>query len=323
MESKKAKQIKFRHLSVFVESTRAGSLKRAAERLCLTQPAISKTLKDLEDILGTSLMGRGRGGLHLTREGEVFLPFAEQSLAALEHGLSSLEAINAGDATPLRVGALPSVAADLLPVAVDVFARLSPATPVTLEEGRISSMLEHLRMGYLEFVIGRLGKPETMIGLSFTQLYAENVVFAVAADHPLARGCDLGDLQDWLVLYPPATAAIRSFVDRFMISHGLGRLPQRLDTVSGAFGRSMTLGPRQAIWIISEGVVARDIAAGRMVSLPIDTSPMAGPIGIMARSEEDPTPPMRLFRQALLEARDLTRGITPNPITQPQDPDRL
>ncbi|WP_095589486.1 pca operon transcription factor PcaQ [Actibacterium ureilyticum] len=309
MATNKAKQIKMRHLSAFVESTRAGSLKLAAERLFLTQPAISKTLKDLEEILGVSLMDRGRGGLSLTREGEVLLPFAEQSLAALEHGLSSLEAINAGDASPLRVGALPSVAADLLPVAVDVFARLSPATPVTVEEGRISSMLEHLRMGYLEFVIGRLGKPETMIGLSFTQLYAENVVFAVAADHPLAQGCELEDIANWLVLYPPATAAIRSFVDRFMITKGIGRLPDRLDTVSGAFGRSMTLGPRKAIWIISEGVVSRDIAAGRMVALPLDTSAMAGPIGIMARSEEDPTPPMRLFRQALLAARDQTRGL--------------
>lgn len=307
MENNKAKLIKFRHLAAFVESTRTGSLKAAAERLFLTQPAISKTLKDLEEILGVCLMERGRGGLNLTREGEVFLPFAEQSRAALEHGLSSLEAINAGDAAPLRVGALPSVAADLLPVAVDSFARLSPSTPVTVEEGRISSMLEHLRMGLLEFVIGRLGKPEIMVGLSFTQLYAENVVFAVAAEHPLARGCKLEELMDWLVLYPPQTAAIRPFVDRYMISNGLGRLPNRLDTVSGAFGRSMTLGPRQAIWIISEGVVARDIAAGRMVSLPLDTSAMAGPIGIMARSEEDPTPPMRLFRQALLEARDLTR----------------
>jgi LysR family pca operon transcriptional activator len=62
----------------------------------------------------------------------------------------------------------------------------------------------------------------------------------------------------------------------------------------------MVLGSARAIWIISQGVVAGDIAAGRMVPLPIDTSAMAGPVGIMARSEEEPTPSVRLFRQALL-----------------------
>ncbi len=102
-----------------------------------------------------------------------------------------------------------------------------------------------------------MGRPETMAGLSFTQLFSEQVVFAVAIDHPLAH----------------------------------------------ATGRTMTLGPAAAIWIISKGVVAQDIEAGRMVTLPIDTSTMAGPVGILARSEEDPTPTIRLFLQSILEAR--------------------
>ena len=104
-----------------------------------------------------------------------------------------------------------------------------------------------------------------------------------------------------MVLYPPKEAAIRSLVDRFMITHGIADWPKRLETVSGAFGRSMTLGPAQAVWIISQGVVARDIAAGRMVTLPIDTGEMSGPVGILSRAEEDPTPTIRLFRQALLD----------------------
>ena len=103
MESNSATRIKSRHLASFVEATRSGSLKTAATHLYLTQPAISKALKDLEDILGARLLERGRGGLSLTREGEVFFPFAEQSLAALSHGVASLEAISAGRAAPLRI----------------------------------------------------------------------------------------------------------------------------------------------------------------------------------------------------------------------------
>lgn len=303
MESNRLRQIKMRHLSAFVETVRCGSLKAASERINLTQPAISKTLKDLEMILGATLMHRDRGGIELTREGTVFQQFAEQGLAALSHGLSSLDALSAGTATPLRIGALPSVAADLLPDVILRFADLSPATPVTVEDGRIGDLVHRLRSGDLDLIVGRMGRPETMAGLSFTQLYSEQVIFAAAPDHPLAHESTLEALRGFRILYPPKGAAIRPLVDRFLISHGIGDWANRIETVSGAFGRAMTLGPAQAIWIISHGVVAGDIDAGRLIRLPIDTSTMTGPVGIMARSEEDPTPTIRLFRQALLEAK--------------------
>ncbi|SFE96524.1 LysR family transcriptional regulator, pca operon transcriptional activator [Sulfitobacter brevis] len=295
-----------RHLSAFIETVRCGSLKAASERIFLTQPAISKTLKDLENILGVALMHRDRSGIELTREGAVFQQFAEQALAALGHGLASLDALSAGTAAPLRVGALPSVAADLLPDVIMQFAEFSPATPVMVEDGPIEGLIDRLRAGALDLIVGRMGPPERMVGLSFTPLYAEQVVFAVAADHPLAAADTPEMLASACVLYPPKGAAICSAVDRFLLSQGGADWPKRIETVSGAFGRAMTLGPAQAVWIISQGVVARDIAAGRMVRLPIDTSTMAGHVGIMARSEEDPTPPMRLFRQALLEPRTAT-----------------
>ncbi|MEM7472905.1 MAG: pca operon transcription factor PcaQ [Pseudomonadota bacterium] len=301
MEIDKLRQIKMRHLSAFVETTRCGSMKLAAKRIFLSQSAISKTLKDLEAILGAPLLLRDRGGIELTREGAVFRQFAEQSLAALSHGIASLDALSTGTTTPIRIGVLPSVAADLLPDVVETFKLLSPMTPVSVEDGAIGDLVERMRAGALDLVVGRMGQPEKMLGLSFTQLYSERVVFAVAADHPLAGCTDLAVAQGSLALYPPIGAAIRPIVDLFMISNGIGEWDNRLETVSGAFGRAMTLGPAQAIWIISQGVVARDIAAGRMVALPIDTSEMAGPVGILARAEEDVTPPMRLFRQTLLD----------------------
>lgn len=304
MEIKNARSIKIRHLAAFIEITRTGSLKAAAERVFLTQPAISKTLKDLEEIVGAPLLERDRGGVGLTRQGEIFLPFAEQSLAALNHGLASLEAANAGSATPLRVGALPSVAAGLLPGAVQCFADLSPTTPVSVEDGRLGALVDRLRSGELDLVIGRMGRPETMTGLSFTQLYSEHVVFVVAPDHPLKDCGTLAALSNWLVLYPPKGSAIRPLVDRFMIAHHEDAFPKRLETVSGAFGRSMTLGSAHAVWIISRGVVAQDLAAGHLVALSIDTSMTSGPVGIMARAEEDPTPPARLFRKALIAAAE-------------------
>ncbi len=301
MELKKLRSIKLRHLLAFVETVRSGSLKSGAERVHLTQSAISKTIKDLEGILGVTLLKRNRGGIELTREGEVFRQFAEQGLASVSHGVASLDALTAGRSSPVRIGALPSVAADFLPEVIQVFRDLAPSSNVLVEDGSVGSLIERLRSGELDLVIGRFGHPETMAGLSFTQLYSEQVVFAAAADHPQAQETDPSKLAETTILYPPPEAAIHPLVERFMISEGISSWPKVVETVSGPFGRAMTLGNTRAIWIISQGVVARDVAAGLMVTLPIDTSTTKGAVGVMARSEEDPTPAMRLFRQALLD----------------------
>ncbi len=85
------RRIKFRHVQCFVEIARERSLKNAAEKLYLTQPAISKTLKELEEIVGATLMLRNRSGVSLTKEGEVFLHFSQMSLASLQQGLDGVE----------------------------------------------------------------------------------------------------------------------------------------------------------------------------------------------------------------------------------------
>ena len=82
------RRVKYRHIAAFVEITRQRSLKRAAEVLNLTQPAISKTLAELERTLGVQLLNRGRAGVSLTREGEVFLQFAEVSLGEILHEIA-------------------------------------------------------------------------------------------------------------------------------------------------------------------------------------------------------------------------------------------
>ena len=298
------RRIKFRHLEVFTSIARSQSLKRAAENLNLTQPAVSKTLKDLEVILGVALLERGRGGVRLTPEGEVFLSHAEQSMAALQSGLNNIASLGQGGAAQISVGALPSVAAHLLPKAVLAFRRQAPDTVLRVLEGPHDHLTDQLRSGTLDLVVGRLGAADTMVGLSFTQLYTEDVVLVVAPGNPLAGITRLDQIQGFPVLYPPGSAAIRPLVARMMMAKGLALFGNRIEAASSAFGRAMTLGPAQAVWVISKGVVAADLASGALVPLNIDTSDTAGPVGVMARSEEAPSAVALLFRQSLFGAVD-------------------
>ncbi|WP_300551101.1 pca operon transcription factor PcaQ [Roseovarius sp.] len=295
------RRLKVRHLQAFVEIARQKSLKRAAEILNLTQPAISKTLKELEEIAGVTLLERSRGGVVMTLEGDVFLRYATSSLTAIDQAMTSISAIRKGERGRVAVGALPSVAARMLPQAVQLFTRLAPNATPQVEDGPHGFLVDRLRAGKLDLVIGRLGKPDTMKGISFTQLYAEDVVVVCAPGHPLAEAGALTDIGDYPVIYPPKDAAIRPLVDRMMIADGMGDFPRRIESVSAAFGRGFTLGG-DALWIISTGVVAGDIAAGRLIALPIKTGLTAGPIGVMARAEDDLTPLAQMFRQAAIRA---------------------
>ncbi|NDW47200.1 pca operon transcription factor PcaQ [Ruegeria sp. PrR005] len=292
------RRIKFRHIQCFVEIARERSLKTAAEKLFLTQPAMSKTLKELEEIVGTTLMRRSRSGVVLTRPGEVFLHFAQMSIASLQQGLDGIELEGRRQKDKLSVGALPSVAAHLMPLVVTEFARLAPNALLRILDGPHGYLTERLRLGELDLVIGRIGPSDTMQGISFTQLYDEQVVFVVRPGHPLLSDPDLRRVADWPVIYPPAGAAIRPLVEQFLIANGVGEFPNRLETVSGAFGRVYT---RQSdcIWIISRGVVAKEIAEGRLVALPFRTELTQGPVGLMTRPDHPETPVRQLFALAV------------------------
>ena len=290
------RRIKLRHLEAFVEIARLGSLKRAAERLHLTQPAISRTLAELEQILGARLLMRGRGGAQLTAQGEVLFDFAQAGLGALERGLDGAAGPR-HSLSQLRLGALPSVAARLLPDLVSVLEGLAPDLLLTIADGSHDHLTGLLRAGTLDLVLGRLGAPDTMRGLSFAQLYLEEVVFVTRPHHPILATPSLDRLADFTVIFPPPWAAIRPAVERLLIAHGQPIPPRRIETVSGAFGRVHTA-RSDAVWVISAGVVSNEIADGRLVRLPISGAGTAGPVGLMRRATDRETPDMRLLARA-------------------------
>lgn len=295
------RRIKFRHLDAFSAIARAGSLKQAAEQLHLTQPAISKTLKELEEIAGARLMERSRAGVRLTPSGDVFLQFAEQSTNALRQGLRSVK--GGGEMSGrLRIGALPSVAGARVPQAVARFMEAAPDTLVEVQEGLHHDLTAQLRSGALDLVVGRLGRPDTMAGLTFRQLYTEPVIVVAHPGSCAAQLTMLADLLECLVLYPPQNSAIRPLVARAMISAGLPLFEKRIETTSAAFARATLAQNSHAVWVISQGVVQADLDVGRLTALDLTLSQTAGAVGVMSRADEIATSAARSFVKILAEA---------------------
>ncbi|MCR6500628.1 pca operon transcription factor PcaQ [Shinella sp. CPCC 101442] len=303
-------RIKVRHLQTFVEVARQKSVMKAAGLLHVSQPAVTKTIRELEEVLGVAVFERDGRGIRITRYGEVFLKHAGAALAALRNGLDSVSQARAGAAPPVRIGALPTVSTRIMPGAMRLFLGEETGARVKIVTGENAVLLEQLRVGDLDLVIGRLAAPEQMTGFSFEHLYSEKVVFCVRAGHPLlAGGALLARLGAFPVLMPTRGSIIRPFVERFLIANGIGEVANPIETVSDAFGRAFVR-EGDAVWIISEGVVAGDIAEGVLAALPLDTSETKGPVGLTMRADAVPSLPLAILMQTI---RDVAGAITRSP----------
>ena len=296
-------RIKFRHLQCFLEVARQGSVVKAADVLGITQPAVSKTLKELEDTLDVSLFDRTIRGAKLTPFGDVFLRHAGASVAALRQGVDGIAQVrNRGGAT-VTVGALPTVSAGMMPRAILAYKRRATGTTVRVITGDNAILLAALRVGEVDLVVGRLAEPEQMKNLVFEHLYTEPVSFVVRPDHPLTReaGFALTRILDFTVLLPSEGSIIRPAVDRLLLANGIGGVPDRIETVSMPFGRRYVRSS-DAVWIISRGVVAEDIAEGVLAELDVDTAITNGPVGLTMRADQPAGVAVLMLMQTIREA---------------------
>ncbi|WP_284778134.1 pca operon transcription factor PcaQ [Agrobacterium sp. lyk4-40-TYG-31] len=295
-------RIKFRHIQTFVEIARQKSVVRAAATLRISQPAVTKTVRELEEVLGVTLFERDGRGIKLSRSGEIFLKHAGATMTALRQAVDSVSPDAARIGTPLRIGALPTVSVSIMPQAMVSFLAEDTGSTVKIVTGENAVLLEQLRVGDLDLVVGRLATPDKMTGFSFEHLYSEKVRFVVQAGHPLlAENISIFErLHEFPVLTPTRNSVIGPVVDQFLLAHGVAPLPTRIETVSDAFGRAF-LRKSDAVWIISEGVVAADIADGTLVVLPLDTTDTSGPVGLTMRADTQPSLPLSLLMQTIRE----------------------
>lgn len=295
-------RIKFRHLQTFLEVARQRSVGKAAEVLHVSQPAVTKTIRELEYALDVKLFEKDGRGIRITRYGEVFLRHAGASVAAIQQGIDSVSRAHASSGPPLRIGALPTVSARVMPHAVKLFLNEKTGSQIKIVTGENLVLLEQLRVGDLDLVVGRLAAPEQMTGLSFEHLYSEPVKFVVRAGHPLlqTKSFDFARVREFTILMPTRNSIIRPFAERFLLAHGIAELPVAIETVSDSFGRAFVR-QSDAIWIISEGVVANDLADRTLATLPVDTSETRGSVGLTTRQDATTSPAVEIVSRTIRE----------------------
>ncbi|SFA45440.1 LysR family transcriptional regulator, pca operon transcriptional activator [Paracoccus halophilus] len=271
--------VKLRHIRAFLDIASEGGLTAVARLQGITQPALSRTLAELETLLGQPLFLRQGRKLVLTEAGALFRRHAMTAVQALEAGAAALRP---GAGGILRLGVLPTVATRFMPRVMLRFRELHPETLLSVETGPHFHLMRLLREGSVDLMVGRLPGASEMAGLSFDHLFEEEVILTVRSGHPAIGRPVTEVLARHPVILPPATALIRPPVDAYLASIGLSGLRPVVETVSLAIGRGICLNS-DAVWFISRGVVSHEIARDEMVQLPTGRRFMSGAVGMTRR----------------------------------------
>jgi LysR family pca operon transcriptional activator len=287
-------RLKMRHLRTLVAIAEHGSLVRAAKALSISQPAVTKTLAELEDIAGHRLFDRSPKGVCLTGAGRTLVRHTGSGLRAIHDGLSSLSASEEGEAPAIAIGALPNVGATVLAPALVRFARFMPRARVTVRTGSNAQLIAALKQGVLDMVIGRMAEPSDMQGLSFEHLYSEPLLLVVRPGHALCllKQVDPSLLHGYRLVMPDAGTRVREAADRFFLAVGSGLPVQIIETIDLSFGRSYVL-QSDAVWCVPLGAIENDLLQGTLVRLPIDTRATEGPVGLTLRVDHVPSEPIQ------------------------------
>lgn len=269
----------------FLAALRAqASFSRAADSVGVTQPTLSAGIKELEALLGTVLVERGRAGAVLTDAGQDVALRAARALSEVEELVHAVRGRGAPLIGPFRLGAIPTIAPYLLPRLVPALRRAYPDLRLFLREDLTLRLIEALRARSLDAAL--IALPYAAAGIESVALFDDEFLLATAPDHRLARrerlepddlvGEDILLLEDGHCLRDHALAMCSRAPNRQGAEMGATSLTTLAHMAAGGIG--VTLLPRLAL----EGGAA---AGAELVTRSFRTPIIGRSIGLAWRAK--------------------------------------
>jgi DNA-binding transcriptional LysR family regulator len=300
-----ARRLKLQQLAIFEKVVETGSILAASRALHMTQPALSKSIHELESQLGQTLFTRSKRGVKMTDFGIMLQGHAQSLLAELRFLADDVNAWSNGVSGQVVVGTLISASARLLPRAIVRLRETAPNVIVTVRVGSNDVLFPELTRGVVDVVVGLLPK-DGLTPLSDTlthvPLYEEALCAVVARHHPLAARAevDVQALQDMSWIVPtPESAAMRSAL-LFFEAAGLHMPCRTVESVSVLTNLGLLL-ESDMIALMPQAVAEQFVRAGLLSVLPMGLVSAFGKVGYTVSAQRTPTAAAQRLLMALQE----------------------
>jgi len=179
--------MELRHLRYYVAVAEALNFTKAAARLSIAQPALSRQVQDLEDEIGVDLLARSPRGVALTAEGKLFLEEVRELLKRADEAVEKTRALARGESGELQIGFSPSPTVEILPPALGAFQKAVPRVTVRLHDLAGNELADGVRNGTLELAVMQRPQESNSAGLLFEPLHTYPICVAIPQEHPLAK----------------------------------------------------------------------------------------------------------------------------------------
>lgn len=274
--------LRLRHLHMLIALDEYRNLGKVAAFVNRTQPAVSKSLAELENAFGSKLFVRTQRGTVPTPEGEVVIRLARTLLSEVENAREELVAASQQAPAAVSLGVTGLTTPHLLPKVIQRIKAVSSRTTVRVEEGRFDALLPALRAGDLDVLVLRLEPSRITPDLEVERLYPDPLCLVCGAANPLARRDTLSwsDLieQAWIV--PPRPSTIRIKVEDLFLSQGFAMPPSIVEAMSFLAIRAL-LDETSSVSVLAQSVARHWQAQGAVHILPIEFPLVLAHVGIV------------------------------------------
>ncbi|HKR40968.1 MAG TPA: LysR substrate-binding domain-containing protein [Paraburkholderia sp.] len=298
-------RLKTRQLLLVVALAEEGNIHRAAAALNMTQPAASKLLRELEDMLGAVLFERMPRGMRPTLYGDALIRHARAVLGSLDQAQEELSALKAGRLGHVAVGAITSPGVRVLPAAVAAVKRTHANLRVSVEIDASNVLLEHLAQDKLDVVLGRLSAEHDKLQLRYEPLAGEPVCAVVRPGHPMlvaaqdaARPIALADIARATWVVPPVGSVLRHRFELMFQRASLAPPSNVVETPALLF-ITRVLEQSDMIAVLTEDVARYYAAHGMVAILPVPMDCQMDDFGIITRADGLLTPAASVMIEAL------------------------
>jgi len=273
--------MKDHQLRALVQVAESGSIRAAARAMNLSQSALTKALRELEEDVGAELLQRSYKGIGFTPEGSALLGRARLVLATLERAREEIRLMRGGAGAHVKVAITPLVSSTVLPAVLAAYRRLQPEAELTFDEGLLVQALPGLIEGRIDFAIALASPQDLPYEIEFETLADIEAVPFARNGHPLAGARDWATLSaaDW-VLNLSAGSQSMNLID-WLAHHGIAP-PHRITHCSSPF-LIVELARRNDLIGYGPKVLITDPLVGAgLRTLAVEPLPPTMPLGLLS-----------------------------------------